>query len=156
MTSFFQRWIKPTLNQDGLVRRANRVFPQTLDSQSSTERDEVVTTARRRSRNQDRARRQEGQPIEDDRPPHADTTRGVVRQWVSEITDVANSNGSGNVRVPRDSEIQMLTSMFPDVGREVILGVLQRRYTIVLLSMTYHFLTFFLSALMLKLQLKHC
>ena len=57
------------------------------------------------------------------------TTTGVVRQWVSELAGAARpgAGGQGTVRVPTSEEIQTLTSMFPDVPRDVILGVLQRR-----------------------------
>lgn len=51
----------------------------------------------------------------------------MVRQWVSEIGRAARPNGAGSVRVPSELEIQLLTAMFPDIGRDVVLGVLQRR-----------------------------
>lgn len=52
-----------------------------------------------------------------------------MRQLMSELRGGTrpNASGEGTVRAPSEFEIQILTAMFPDVGRDVILGVLQRR-----------------------------
>ena len=104
---------------------------------SPLENEEPVTTARRPPRLRNNSRPQsspEGpeEPQEQSIQNEAQNanTRGVVRQWVSELTEAANPSGRGNVRVPSDSEVQMVTSMFPDIGRDVVLGALQRRYHI--------------------------
>ena len=55
---------------------------------------------------------------------------GVVRQWMAELASGARpvpAQGGGTVRAPREREVAILTGMFPDVEREVLLGVLQRR-----------------------------
>ena len=58
------------------------------------------------------------------------TGSGMVRQWMSELASGARpavAQGSGMVRAPSESEIGTLTDMFPDMDREAVLGVLQRR-----------------------------
>ena len=54
---------------------------------------------------------------------------GMVRQWMSELASGTRpvAQGGATVRAPSESEVAMLTSMFPDTDREAILGVLQRR-----------------------------
>ncbi|KAI0092404.1 hypothetical protein BDY19DRAFT_924159 [Irpex rosettiformis] len=125
---FGQHWIVPIFGQDRPSRRTNRVLPEPL--RSPLEAEEPLTTSRRSSRPRNNARPQfasgsQDQPTTNEDSPSTNT-RGVVRQWVSELTEVANPNGRGDVRVPTDAEVQMVTSMFPDIGRDVVLGVLQR------------------------------
>ena len=54
---------------------------------------------------------------------------GVVRQWMSELASGARpvAQNGATVRAPSEAEIAILTGMFPDLEREVVLGVLQRR-----------------------------
>lgn len=124
------------LGSERAVRRNNRVFPdRSLRNRAADTlaEDEVVTTATA----------SRGEPAAAVRPtseastviqrngsqPSSPTTTGVVRQWVSELAGAARpaNGGEGTVRVPGNDELQTLTTMFPDVSREVILGVLQRR-----------------------------
>ena len=59
----------------------------------------------------------------------ADAGTGVVRQWMSELASGTRpvAHGGGTVRAPGEAEVGLLTGMFPDIEREVVLGVLQRR-----------------------------
>ncbi|KAF9478667.1 hypothetical protein BDN70DRAFT_31121 [Pholiota conissans] len=53
----------------------------------------------------------------------------VMREWVDELT---GRTGRANVglRVPTEAEIAHLTSMFPSIEREVVVGALQRRQAV--------------------------
>ena len=52
-----------------------------------------------------------------------------MRQWMSELASGARpvAQNGATVRAPSEAEIAILTGMFPDLEREVVLGVLQRR-----------------------------
>lgn len=137
MVKLGQNWILPILGDERTSRRLNRVFPESRTRASRISeilaRGETVTTARTASTTETPT--QPNASNSDLRDPDAEATApsstgGVVRQWVSELAGAArpNAGGEGTVRVPRDSEIDTLTAMFPDVGREVIVGVLQRRF----------------------------
>ena len=138
MVRFAEKNIRPLLGVEGTARRLNRVFPENRRRNRLVDmlaRDEPVTTARTpqaRRRPAERGAATATPPPPDATQPTsgATNTGGVVRQWVSELTAGTRPgvNGEGTVRAPSDSEIETLTAMFPDVGREVVLGVLQRRY----------------------------
>lgn len=140
MVKFGQSWVMPLFGDEGASRRLNRVFPESRTRPSRISemlgQGETVTTARTASATQQRT--PTTQPNASSRgardgeaaAPAPSNTGGVVRQWVSELTGATarpNAGGEGTVRVPRESEIDTLTAMFPDVGREVVAGVLQRR-----------------------------
>jgi hypothetical protein len=66
--------------------------------------------------------------------PGADTTNtgpSMMRQWVDELTGRAQ-NAEAGLRVPSEAEVTHVTSMFPGLGREVIVAALQRRCVSVL------------------------
>ncbi|KAI0638461.1 hypothetical protein C8Q77DRAFT_1215258 [Trametes polyzona] len=137
---FAEGWIMPLLGEAQPLRRTNRVLPEPrAQTEPQIDPDEVVTTARvPRPRRTPTAR----PPIlasvpapngtsgtaEDDQPT-GPTGGGVVRQWMSELASGARPvpRGGGTVRAPSETEITILTGMFPDLEREVVLGVLQRR-----------------------------
>ena len=50
-----------------------------------------------------------------------------MRNWVNELTGRSDS-APRSLRVPSSDEISQLSSMFPDLRREDIVGALQRRY----------------------------
>ncbi|KAL1699296.1 hypothetical protein EV121DRAFT_216530 [Schizophyllum commune] len=50
----------------------------------------------------------------------------VMREFVSGLTGRADRDRVG-VRIPPESEVVQLTTMFPDLGRDVVVGTLQRR-----------------------------
>ncbi|KAI0939895.1 hypothetical protein AcW1_004766 [Taiwanofungus camphoratus] len=140
---FAERWFGPLLGEARAVRRTNRVFPESRNRQRAggvgAIEGDIVTTARRprpnTSRSAHRSRQGGREATTSSSPggqvisgPNANSSGEVMRQWMSELTGGArpSAGGVGTVRAPSESEIQMLTGMFPDVGREVILGVLQR------------------------------
>ena len=133
--TFSRRWIGPILDSGTQSRRSNRVFPESpIHSLLATlGQDEVVTTARTPASQRNTSTRRSTasassqSPSSDGPTPSNANTVGVVQQWVSEIERAARPNGSGDLRVPSEPDIQILTSVFPDVGRDVIIGVLQRR-----------------------------
>lgn len=59
--------------------------------------------------------------------PAQGPAQGVMRAWVSELSAAAGGRGGGGVRVPSDAEVAQVASMFPDLGRGVVVGALQRR-----------------------------
>ncbi|OBZ70145.1 DSC E3 ubiquitin ligase complex subunit 2 [Grifola frondosa] len=145
VVNFGEAWIKPLLGEGRSIRRTNRVLPEPqtsarrrrTDAAAALDEDEVVTTARSSRSHPTRPARGSILNIpgantpassNDEGTPESDATGGVVRQWMSELAGGArpSTGGVGTVRAPSESEIQILTGMFPDVGREVILGVLQR------------------------------
>lgn len=118
------------------MRRTHHVLPQNRSRRDvPEENEEIITTARpsdpSRQDNMDQDTPQSTtQPRSPDEGPPP--SGGMVRQWMSELAGAARpttTNGT-TVRVPSDSEIRMLTGMFPDIGRDAILGVLQRRCVI--------------------------
>lgn len=63
------------------------------------------------------------------RSTHAQTGsagHSVMREWVDELTGRTERAAAG-LRVPNEAEITQLTSMFPDLRREDVVGALQRR-----------------------------
>lgn len=138
---FAQTWIAPVLGEGRPIRRTNRVLPEprptTADALSLL--DEAISTARTPRTRARPSTQRSGPPVSTDTPAQetrSDTETqpqngsGMVRQWVTELAGAArpSSTAQGRVRVPSDEEIQLLTGMFPDVARDVVLGVLQRRF----------------------------
>lgn len=54
------------------------------------------------------------------------TTTSVMRDWVNELT--GRDGTSPALRIPSEAEISQVSAMFPNVGREAVVGALQRRY----------------------------
>lgn len=138
--------IAPLLGEERSIRRTNQVLPQARARRIvPEENDEVITTSRPSVSSPGRTDAEGTNPPERATPSDRSTPNelgedrsggGMMQQWMSEFTGAARpgGGGGGTVRVPSDAEIQMLTGMFPDIARDVLLGVLQRRcvlYTIV-------------------------
>ncbi|EIW76228.1 hypothetical protein CONPUDRAFT_64722 [Coniophora puteana RWD-64-598 SS2] len=113
---FSRKFILPLLGSMRPPRRLTRAVPAARVSPQSTDssfvNEEVITTAR---------------PA----PPPTTRNRGsgegsVVRGWVNELTG-RGDNAAAETHVPNESEISQLTSMFPDIQRDVIVAALQRR-----------------------------
>lgn len=49
-----------------------------------------------------------------------------MRDWVNELT--GRDGSSSGIRIPSEAEISQVSAMFPNVGRETVVGALQRRY----------------------------
>lgn len=54
------------------------------------------------------------------------TTTSVMRDWVNELT--GRDGPPSGLRIPTEAEISQVSAMFPNVGRETVVGALQRRY----------------------------
>lgn len=128
VVNFSTRFLLPLIGSLRPPRRSNRALSDDLrSSRRSTspipQNEEVITTARTapstatRLRNPDEA---------DGDTNNNETGTSVVREWVDELTGRAERASTG-IRVPAEAEIVQLTSMFPDVQREVIVAALQRR-----------------------------
>ena len=136
-------WIGPLVAEERPVRRTNHVLPQNRARRDvPEENEEVITTARpsdpSRQDNVDQDTPQSTTQPRSSPNEGAPPSGGMVRQWMSELAGAARPTAADGttVRVPSDSEIRMLTGMFPDIGRDAILGVLQRRCVITLLTST--------------------
>ena len=100
------------------VRRTTRALPVIEVSETTNElEDEAITTAHA-SRTEHSTRPPTGAA---DQPGPS-----VMREWVNELTGRVDRASTG-LRVPTDAEISQLTSIFPDLQREVIVAALQRR-----------------------------
>ena len=121
--NFSTRFLLPVIGSLRPPRRSNRALPDDLRTSASPipQNEEVITTARTAPA----ATRPRG-PDEGDDDTSDAAAPSVVREWVDELTGRAERASTG-IRVPPEAEIVQLTSMFPDVQREVIVGALQRR-----------------------------
>ncbi|KAJ6460730.1 hypothetical protein C8R47DRAFT_1180555 [Mycena vitilis] len=122
LASFASQFILPLIGSLRPARRSNRALPDELDSESTTARpqnEEVITTARPAPSTTSQRSRPE-QPAEQ-RAPGAGGS--VVREWVEGLTGRAQTAG---IRIPTEAEITQLTTMFPDIQRDVLVGTLQR------------------------------
>lgn len=109
----------PLIGSTRPPRRTNRALTEVRVSPATTilAQDEPVTTARTPIQP---ATRQDGTEA-------PATTTSVMRDWVNELTGSGNRSQSG-LRVPTESEISQVSAMFPNVGRDTVIGALQRRY----------------------------
>jgi hypothetical protein len=128
VVNFSTRFLLPVIGSLRPPRRSNRALPDDLRStRTSTspipQNEEVITTARTAPATTTRLR---GPDDVDGDVSNNGTGPSVVREWVDELTGRAERASTG-IRVPPEAEIVQLTSMFPDVQREVIVGALQRR-----------------------------
>ncbi|KXN89473.1 DSC E3 ubiquitin ligase complex subunit 2 [Leucoagaricus sp. SymC.cos] len=129
--SFSRHFLLPLIGSLRPPRRSTRAFPE--DSRSVNTQlvglaplgnDEVVTTSGRttqastpRPRNTDNGNVGVGDSTTTSRS-------SVMREWVDELTGRTDRANAG-IRVPTEAEISQLTSMFPTVDREVVVGALQ-------------------------------
>ncbi|KII94644.1 hypothetical protein PLICRDRAFT_33452 [Plicaturopsis crispa FD-325 SS-3] len=105
--NFASQNLLPLIGSTRPPRRTNRALPDSLSVGNENANTEVITTAR------------EPQPVP---APVEDAPPSVMREWVDELTGRAERG----VRIPSDAEITQLTSMFPNVARDVVVGALQR------------------------------
>ncbi|KAJ7055015.1 hypothetical protein C8F01DRAFT_1211684 [Mycena amicta] len=110
--SFGRKYLIPLLGSLRPARRSNRALPDGSSGGGGGANpnalgagDEVITTAR---------------PA----PPTSATQRTVVREWVEGITGRSPAAG---IRIPTEAEITQLSTMFPDLQRDVLVTTLQRR-----------------------------
>jgi len=117
---FSARFILPFIGSLRAPRRTNRALPDETRSAGTTEaspyNEEVITTARS-PRPGATSRTHNSNP----EGPRS----SVMREWVDELTGRVDRVNAG-LRVPNDTEITHITSMFPSLEREVVVGALQR------------------------------
>jgi hypothetical protein len=123
LVRFSRRYLAPLVGSLRAPKRSNRALPdgsgdgsQTPDA--SQQNEEVVTTAR----NPPPAPRSATRELPTEEP----NTPSVMREWVNELTGRIDQAGTG-LRVPSDTEIAHVTSMFPSLDRAVVVAALQRR-----------------------------
>lgn len=123
LVCFSKRYLAPLIGSLRAPKRSNRALPdgsgegsQTPDA--SQQNDEVVTTAR----NPPPAPR----PAARELPTEEANAPSVMREWVNELTGRTDQASTG-LRVPSDTEITHVTSMFPSLDRAVVVAALQRR-----------------------------
>lgn len=129
VVKFSGRFLLPLIGSIRPPRRSNRAFPddsRTLSNQSNQlapqdQNDEVITTARLPSSEAATARGR------NNAIDSAATGTSVVREWVDGLTGRADRVSAG-FRIPTESELNQLTSMFPDIRRETLYAALERRY----------------------------
>ena len=116
------RYLHSLVGETRAVRRTTRALPVTEVSESTNRlEDEVITTAHApRTERSTRPADNDSRAVADQPGP------SVMRQWVNELTGRVDRASTG-LRVPSDAEISQLTSIFPDLQREVIVAALQRR-----------------------------
>lgn len=117
------RYMHSLVGETRAVRRTTRALP-VIESSESTNRleDEAITTA-----HTSRTERSSTRPTTSGSRETADQPGpSVMREWVNELTGRVDRASTG-IRVPTDAEISQLTSIFPDLQREVIVAALQRR-----------------------------
>ena len=115
------RFLHSLVGETRAVRRTTRALPTIEVSETTRLEDEVITTTHTSS-------------TERSTRPTTNSSRGaadqpgpsVMREWVNELTGRVDRASTG-IRVPTDAEISQLTSIFPDLQREVIVAALQRR-----------------------------
>jgi len=126
---FSTRFLLPLIGSTRPPRRLNRALPDesrtalanlSSPNQDQEQNEEVITTARPTTASETRGRAG---------PPTVETRSSVVREWVNELTGRTERENAG-IRVPSEAEITQLTSMFPDLQRQTVVGALQRRYDI--------------------------
>lgn len=127
IVGFSVRCLSPLIGAIRPPRRSNRALPDNVRAPTRTSveprmppNEEVITTARTLTPAATATGRASN-------PADAgETGSSVVREWVNELTGRTEHANAG-IRVPTEAEISQLTSMFPDIQREVIIRVLQRR-----------------------------
>jgi len=114
------RYMHSLVGETRAVRRTTRALPATEVSETTRLEDEVITTAHT-SRTEPSTRSTTNGP----RGATDQPGPSVMREWVNELTGRVDRASTG-IRVPTDAEISQLTSIFPDLQREVIVAALQR------------------------------
>ncbi|KAJ6536715.1 hypothetical protein DFH09DRAFT_1178588 [Mycena vulgaris] len=124
LASYASRFLLPLVGSLRPARRSNRALPDEstpADSTARQENDEVITTARQPPTASTLAQRARADP--NNAEPRSGTGGSVVREWVEGLT----GRGQTGIRIPTEAEITQLTTMFPDIQRDVLVETLQRR-----------------------------
>ncbi|KAG6813027.1 hypothetical protein H0H92_014561 [Tricholoma furcatifolium] len=127
VVNFATRFLLPFVGSLRPPRRSNRALPDesrassTRNTTAAPQNEEVITTARPSASTTPRHRQ-----TETNASGAATGSGSVMREWVDELTGRTDRAAAG-IRVPPEAEINQLTTMFPDVQRDVIVAALQRR-----------------------------
>lgn len=118
---FGERFLLPLIGSTRPPRRSNQAMPEAV---RRTEGVEPITAARPRpAATPSDGGSAEGSPNENGEPNGARAAgASVVREWMSELT----GGTTAGIRVPTEAEISQVTSMFPDLPRQSVVGALQQ------------------------------
>src|SRR5258708_39046547 len=124
---FASKYLLPLIGSTDPPRRGNRVFPDeapnprrvTTTPSGSRSRTGMGTTPSTETRSQSPTVHS---PLSLSNATAA--APSVLNQWVDELTGRGQASG---VRVPTSDEISLLSSMFPEASRDLIVRTLQRR-----------------------------
>ncbi|KAK7062287.1 DSC E3 ubiquitin ligase complex subunit 2 [Favolaschia claudopus] len=130
LASWSSKYVLPLLGSLRPARRSNRALPDetatdsdTRPAQQTDDDEEVITTARRQPAPSTATHRNRAEDSLRADPQRGSGTGGsVVREWVEGLT----GRGQSGIRIPTDAEIAQLTTMFPDIQRNVLVETLQR------------------------------
>ena len=124
---FASKYLSPLIGSTNPPRRDNRVFP---DEAPNPRRVTTTPSGSRFRSGTDTAQGLESRS----RPPSVNSglslrtataaAPSVLNQWVDELTGRGQASG---VRVPTSDEISLLSNMFPEASRDLIVRTLQRR-----------------------------
>jgi len=127
LAALASRYLLPLIGSLRPARRSNRALPDEpgsgaapSDNANRPQNEEVITTARQPPTPSTTAQRARPEPQQ-----RGGAGGSVVREWVDGLTGRNRSQPPG-IRIPTDAEITQLTTMFPDLQREVLVGALQR------------------------------
>jgi hypothetical protein len=116
------RYLHSLVGETRAVRRTTRALPVIEVSETANQlEDEAITTAPA-----SRTERSIGPTTSSSSGTADQPGPSVMREWVNELTGRVDRASTG-IRVPTDAEISQLTSIFPDLQREVVVAALQRR-----------------------------
>ncbi|KAF8659125.1 hypothetical protein AX16_001895 [Volvariella volvacea WC 439] len=141
---FSTNYLLPLVGSTSGGRRTNRALPA---SESSNNNDATATSTGRAPPTVTRTavngeaegptaistaaptsglRTRTGVETGNDQQESNEASPSVMREWVNELTGRA-AQASVGIRVPAEGEITTLTTMFPNVERDVLVAALQRR-----------------------------
>ncbi|KIY50197.1 hypothetical protein FISHEDRAFT_57542 [Fistulina hepatica ATCC 64428] len=118
--------LRPLVGSLRAPRRALHVIPE--DTNNSRMAGEIPRADLTTARTQRPSGRASGDTnhAEDATGFGAEGRAAVMREWVQELASGAPTASAAGVRIPAESEVAQLTSMFPDLDRAVIVAALQR------------------------------
>jgi hypothetical protein len=122
VVKYCSNYILPLIGSLRPARRTTRALPDegrpASRRRSQSQNEEVITTARTPPAS--------AQSRGSDNTATGTGTGSVVREWVNELTGRGEGRNAG-IRVPTEDEILELTTIFPNVDRDMIVAALQRR-----------------------------
>jgi len=126
LVDFGTRFILPLLGGARSPHRSNRAMPDERSANRAAHEawlppnDEVITTGRTPPS-------MTAPTLPDTDPSDGSQRTSVVRQWVDELSGRAEREST--VRIATEEQINTMTTMFPQVPREIIVNALQENRT---------------------------